>query len=668
MGGIAGHMSHLYDNPSLTFSKMKEIMQSVYSADIEAEEKVDGQNLFLSYSTKDGKAKGARNKGNLRGGGLNATDLASKFADRGNLTDAFVDGFSGFEKAVEALSDQEKIQIFGDDADIWYNAEIMDPDNANVILYDSKTLKIHDRGHFRFDKQSGEKTDEDVSANLAVLDSRLKNMQNKLSNEKFSLVRSAILKLEKLEDQEPFKKAVSSINSLVSSEGLSDSDTIGSYVYKRLYTGLDDQFPEEFRKQISQYLLGMPGNIGLRNLKKDQNQETRQVLSDIKNSKQLLLRQAIAPLEEVVHDFAVEVLKGLQSVFILDSGKEVERQKQELAKAVENITAAGDKDPQSMEVLQQQLNKIKDMSNITTPVEGIVFDYDGHMYKLTGNFAPINQILGLFKYAKGSTKLTNESLNNSTVITEVEGKRVALLPGGFKPPHAGHYGLAKMLSSDPNIDNVIVIIGGKSRESEIEPKIVVTPEQSKTLWDIYTRSDDNIKVRIQTGKTPVGDVYDLIADPSQFSEGDTVILGKSDKDVGDKRYAGAQSWAERNNPGVNVEEMVFPVIGGAGMGGTQLRNLIASGDKDTFISKLPKHLNAKEKETVWNVASSTSNESLDRLIDDTIDEMATVSSGAVEGLPGGFGTGGANPYNVFKPRKRTTKKPKVKRAKRQRRR
>ncbi len=664
MGGIAGHMSHLYDNPSLTFSKMKEIMKNVYDADIEAEEKVDGQNLFLSYSIKDGKAKGARNKGNLRGGGLNATDLAAKFADRGNLTDAFVDGFSSFEKAVEALSDQEKLQIFGEDADIWYNAEIMDPDNANVILYDSKTLKIHDRGHFKFDKESGERTDEDVSANLAVLDSRLEKMQNKLSNEKFSLVRTAIQQLKKLEDQGPFKKAVADINSLVSSEGLSESDTIGSYVYKRLYTGLDDQFPEDFRKEISKYLLGMPGNIGLRNLKKDKNQEAKQILSDIKNSKQLLLRQAIQPLEEVIHEFAVEVLKGLQSVFILDSGKEVERQKQELAKAVNNITAAGDSNPQSMEVLQQQLNKIKDMSNITTPIEGIVFDYDGHMYKLTGNFAPINQILGLFKYGKGGAKITNESLNNSSVITEVEGKRVALLPGGFKPPHAGHYGLAKKLSSDPNIDNVIVIIGGKSRESETEPKIVVTPEQSKTLWDIYTRKDDNIKVRIQTGKTPVGDVYDLIADPSQFSEGDTVILGKSDKDVGDKRYAGAQAWAERNNPGVNVEEMVFPVIGGASMGGTQLRNLIASGDKDTFISKLPEHLNDKEKETVWNVASSASNESLDRLIDDTIDEMNTVSSGAVEIGVGPFGSGKTNKYNPY----RKTKKPRVRRPKRQRRR
>jgi len=70
MGGIAGHMSHLYDNPSLTFSEMKKIMSAVSNAELDAEEKVDGQNLFLSYSIKDGKAKGARNKGNLRTGGL----------------------------------------------------------------------------------------------------------------------------------------------------------------------------------------------------------------------------------------------------------------------------------------------------------------------------------------------------------------------------------------------------------------------------------------------------------------------------------------------------------------------------------------------------------------------------------------------------------------------
>ena len=49
MGGVAGHMDHLYDNSDLTFSKMKEIMEAASNAELKTEEKVDGQNLFLSY-------------------------------------------------------------------------------------------------------------------------------------------------------------------------------------------------------------------------------------------------------------------------------------------------------------------------------------------------------------------------------------------------------------------------------------------------------------------------------------------------------------------------------------------------------------------------------------------------------------------------------------------
>ena len=80
MGGVAGHMDHLYDNRDLSFSEMKEIMAAASDADLKTEEKVDGQNLFLSYSIPEGKAKGARNKGNLRAGGLDAPGLATKFA------------------------------------------------------------------------------------------------------------------------------------------------------------------------------------------------------------------------------------------------------------------------------------------------------------------------------------------------------------------------------------------------------------------------------------------------------------------------------------------------------------------------------------------------------------------------------------------------------------
>ncbi|HBY68860.1 MAG TPA: hypothetical protein DEG69_14610, partial [Flavobacteriaceae bacterium] len=126
--------------------------------------------------------------------------------------------------------------------------------------------------------------------------------------------------------------------------------------------------------------------------------------------------------------------------------------------------------------------------------------------KFAGNFAPLNQILGMFRYPKKGKKLTTETIDfNAQVITEKSGKKVALLPGGFKPPHAGHYGLAKHLSSDPDVDEVVVIIGKKPRLSEVEPKIEITAEQSKQLWDLYTKNDKNIKVLIQQGSTPVSD-------------------------------------------------------------------------------------------------------------------------------------------------------------------
>jgi len=665
MGGVAGHMDHLYDNQNLTFAKMKEILEAASNAELDVEEKVDGQNLFLSYSVPEGKAKGARNKGHYRSGGLDAAGLATKFAGRGALEQAFIGGFDAFEKAVEALSDEEKRMVFGPDANIWYNAEIMDPGARNVINYDNKTLKIHGVGHFIYDKESNEEKEIPEGA-LETLDLALERMQSHLTNSDFSLVRKAVIQMQKLSNQEPLKLAKSQIDSAISAEGVDDSDTVQDYMFARLMNGIDTNLPPESKEELTRYLLKMEGNVGLNAIKKKLPKEDIVDLRQIIAAKKMILKDAILPIETAVHDFTVEILKGLESNFIADTGKEVQRLRQELSNKVNQIIELGPENPQAIEIMQRELNKIKDMSQITTPVEALVFDYDGHTYKFAGNFAPMNQILGMFRYGSSDKKLATESLTqNAQVLTEKDGKRVALLPGGFKPPHAGHYGLAKELSSLPDIDEVVVIIGRNPRLSEVEPKISITAEQSKNLWDIYTRNNENIKVRIQEGKTPVSDVYDMIADKNSFSEGDTVILGKSDKDIGDKRYARAQSYAEMHNPGVNVEEMIFPVTGGENMGGTALRNMIAAGQKERFMSKLPTHLNKSDLEAAWDMVSPLPVEGLNKFIDNTIEEMSAMGAGAVEGSIGtSSGWGRPNSYNPYRKRK----KPKVKRAKRQRRR
>jgi len=415
MGGVAGHMSHLYDNRDLTFQKMKEILEAASEGDLDAEEKVDGQNLFLSYSLKDNEARSARNKGNLKEGGMNATELAHKFAGRGVLADAFNEGFSVFEKAVNSLSDQEKLAIFGPDANIWYNAEIMDPRSPNVINYDSQVLKIHDAGHFEFDRETGKKHRENVGKNLQILDSKIEQLQDSTSEEDFDFVRRAVTTLEKLDNEVPLQRAVSQINSAIHAENLNDDATMGEYLYQRVLNGIDTDLPVELKEEITKYLLNLPGKLNLRVIKKGLSKENLADLVGIINNKKSILQQAVYPIEKAIHDFTVEVLKGIQSRFIVDSGSEITRLQTELATAVRAITEKGAEDPETMEIMQQHLNKIGDMTNINTPVEGVVFDYDGHTYKFTGNFAPLNQILGMFKYGR-SPKLKKESKENNNLL------------------------------------------------------------------------------------------------------------------------------------------------------------------------------------------------------------------------------------------------------------
>ena len=98
-----------------------------------------------------------------------------------------------------------------------------------------------------------------------------------------------------------------------------------------------------------------------------------------------------------------------------------------------------------------------------------------------------------------------------------------------------------------------------------------------------------------------------------------------------------------------------------------MRNLLMQGEegKNEFKANLPRHLNAEEREAAYNILVRP-NESLNNLVDATIEEMSAMAGGGIEGSLGAFGDGKTNDFNPWK--KRTQKKPRVKRAKRQRRR
>ena len=58
--------------------------------------------------------------------------------------------------------------------------------------------------------------------------------------------------------------------------------------------------------------------------------------------------------------------------------------------------------PNDLRVLKTQLERLKSAGGINAivPLEGIAFTYNGKTYKLTGVFAPINQLLGHLKFKR----------------------------------------------------------------------------------------------------------------------------------------------------------------------------------------------------------------------------------------------------------------------------
>jgi len=79
--------------------------------------------------------------------------------------------------------------------------------------------------------------------------------------------------------------------------------------------------------------------------------------------------------------------------------------KKDLKAAIDNIQTsinngtAEDNDA-AMQFLKRELSRLKDIGgfNAILPTEGIVFKYNGKLYKLTGAFAPINQLLGYMRF------------------------------------------------------------------------------------------------------------------------------------------------------------------------------------------------------------------------------------------------------------------------------
>jgi len=175
-------------------------------------------------------------------------------------------------------------------------------------------------------------------------------------------------------------------------------------------------------------------------------------------------------------------------------------------------------------------------------------------------------------------------------------EKIALLPGGFKPPHAGHYNMAKWLISNTDADTVIVKVGVKIRDG-------INREVALKLWDLYRSTDPDpiskkIAILASNSNSPVQDVYDFIE--KEAPEGSKIYLGMGEKDVNDKRFNNIGKFAEPKR--INFEIKLVPPQTG-GISGTEMRNFVKIKDKENFLKYIPDHLSKSNKDKAWGIVT-----------------------------------------------------------------
>jgi hypothetical protein len=173
---------------------------------------------------------------------------------------------------------------------------------------------------------------------------------------------------------------------------------------------------------------------------------------------------------------------------------------------------------------------------------------------------------------------------------------IALLPGGFKPPHAGHYAVAKYLSQKSGAE-VLVRVGAKKRDN-------ITQDMSIKIWDIY-----GVNAEPASSDSPIADVFKYVEEKA--TEKDTIYVGTGEKDFPRFKVLTDPSFKPDNykkyNPkGIKVIEIPIPPQAG-GVSGTKMREFIMNDQKDIFQKYLPDHI---DKDKIWNIVLDNIQEDL----------------------------------------------------------
>jgi len=211
---------------------------------------------------------------------------------------------------------------------------------------------------------------------------------------------------------------------------------------------------------------------------------------------------------------------------------------------------------------------------------------------------------------------------------ETRGRRIALYPGAFRPPHAAHYLAVRHLLTLSQIDEVVVIISNRCRPIP-GTTLALDATIAQHIWSIYLQGIKKVRVEVAS-HTAVGHAFEYF---DHGEVGDTLLfcLGEADIGQGDDRFRNLINLSKKS--GIQASLIQAPT-GSLPIRSTSLRAALLQGDKgrQEFIAALPPHLTDKQSEEVWGICQNGMREMGDVIKDKVHAFIVRTDMGEIEDL------------------------------------
>ncbi len=397
-GGAFGHLNHPFDVNSFTFRELENLIIKILSGDLDyAEEKTDGHNLMLTVV--NGKVLAARNKSHLKNKGAKALDvseMAKKFSGRENAL-AYTNAMQDFKNAVSKLSDKQVEKIF-DNGSNFMSVEIIMPSAAeNVIKYGVTEIRLH--GTIKHNDE-GEPIEQINKENARMLDGMLR--QREAERQKtFNIAKLNRVTLPKISDfnkkKSEYLKGLRAIMKTIGAKPSMTMRDVRLNYFNSLLSRADKKgkLSKSIREQWLSRWVDYNKSVNLRVLKKSTPDymlsDTLKIEKDLsKHNKQLIL-----PLEKLFLKLGAEVMSLISKFMAVNPDETIKNMKKQIDSVTKKVLSSGD--TKLIDKLNYEIQRFEQLGgwNAVIPSEGITFMYKGELLKLTGAFAPINQLTGL---------------------------------------------------------------------------------------------------------------------------------------------------------------------------------------------------------------------------------------------------------------------------------